>query len=152
MTTRPIHTSDRDLPPLSLPPGALAKTDQRHRYDVGDEPPAIEQIEHRIRLDFMAGGPIRRAHLLDKHNPWTTDPGESGPDPWRFFSVSRNTAVEERSESGTSEVAASHSYEGRYPAMLRYRMSPANVSVLADQPADRRICRVRSCRLVLSSR
>ena len=59
--------------------------------------------------------------------------------PWRFFSVSRNTAVEERSESGTSEVAASHSYKGRYPAMLRYRMSPANVSVLADQPADRRI-------------
>ncbi|WP_338918486.1 hypothetical protein [Salinirubellus litoreus] len=59
--------------------------------------------------------------------------------PWRFFSVSRNTAVEERSESGTSEVAASHSYNGRYPAMLRYRMSPANVSVLADQPADRRI-------------
>jgi len=59
--------------------------------------------------------------------------------PWRFFSVSRNTAVEERSESGTSEVAASHSYDGRYPAMLRYRMSPANVSVLADQPADRRI-------------
>jgi hypothetical protein len=59
--------------------------------------------------------------------------------PWRFFSVSRNTAVEERSESGTSEVAASHSYKGRYPAMLRYRISPANVSVLADQPADRRI-------------
>ena len=59
--------------------------------------------------------------------------------PWRFFSVSRNTAVEERSESETSEVAASHSYKGRYPAMLRYRMSPANVSVLADQPADRRI-------------
>ncbi|WP_187347679.1 Ig-like domain-containing protein [Haloplanus rubicundus] len=59
--------------------------------------------------------------------------------PWRFFSVSRNTAVEERTESGTSEVAASHSYGGQYPAMLRYRMSPANVSVLADQPADRHI-------------
>jgi len=59
--------------------------------------------------------------------------------PWRFFSVSRNTAVEERTESGTSEISASHSYGGQYPAMLRYRMSPANVSVLADQPADRRI-------------
>jgi len=59
--------------------------------------------------------------------------------PWRFFSVSRTTAVEERTGSGTSEVAASHSYDGRYPAMLRYRMSPANVSVIADQPADRHI-------------
>jgi len=59
--------------------------------------------------------------------------------PWRFFSVSRNTAVEERTERGTSEVAASHSYGGQYPAMLRYRMSPANVSVLADQPADQHI-------------
>ena len=59
--------------------------------------------------------------------------------PWRFFSVSQTTAVEERTESGTSEIAASHSYDGRYPAMLRYRMSPANVSVLADQPADRHI-------------
>ncbi len=59
--------------------------------------------------------------------------------PWRFFSVSRNTAVEERSESGTLEVAASHSYKGQYPAMLRYRMSPADVSILADQSADRRV-------------
>ena len=59
--------------------------------------------------------------------------------PWRFFSVSRNTAVEERTESGISGIAASHSYGGQYPAMLRYRMSTANVSVLADQPADRHI-------------
>ena len=59
--------------------------------------------------------------------------------PWRFFSVSRTTAVEERSTSGITEVAASHSYDGRYPAMLRYRMSPAHVSVTADQSADRHI-------------
>jgi len=59
--------------------------------------------------------------------------------PWRFFSVSRTTAVEERSASGITDVAASHSYDGRYPAMLRYRMSPARVSVTADQSADRHI-------------
>jgi hypothetical protein len=59
--------------------------------------------------------------------------------PWRFFSVSRNTAVEERTQGGTTEVAASHSFDGQYPALLRYRMSPANVSVLADQSAERHI-------------
>mgnify|MGYP000091377824 FL=1 len=59
--------------------------------------------------------------------------------PWRFYSVSRNTHVEERTQSGTTQVEASHSYNGAYPAMLRYRMSPANVSVLAEQSADQRI-------------
>lgn len=59
--------------------------------------------------------------------------------PWRFFSVARTTAVEERTATGTTAVAASHSYDGRYPAMLRYRMSPANVSVRADQLADQRV-------------
>jgi len=81
MTTRRIHPSDGNLPPLSLPPGALAKTDQQHRYDVDDEPPSIEPIEHRIRLDFMTTGPIRRSQLLDQHNPWTADSEDA--DPWR---------------------------------------------------------------------
>ena len=87
MTTRRIHPSDGSLPPLSLPPGALAKTDQQHRYNVDDEPPAIEPIEHRIRLDFMAGGLIHRSQLLNQHNPWMTDPGES--DPWRAMGRSK---------------------------------------------------------------
>jgi hypothetical protein len=34
MTTRRIYSSKRSLPPLSLPPGAFAKTDQQHRYNV----------------------------------------------------------------------------------------------------------------------
>ena len=59
--------------------------------------------------------------------------------PWRFYSVSRNTHVEERTQSGTTQIEASHSYNGAYPAMLRYRMSPGNVSVLAEQTADQRI-------------
>jgi hypothetical protein len=53
MTTRGVHPSSGSLPPLSLPPRALAKTDQQHRYDVDDEPLTIEPIEHRIRLDFI---------------------------------------------------------------------------------------------------
>jgi hypothetical protein len=81
MTTRRIQSSKESLPPLSLPPGALAKTDQQHHYDVNDEPPTIEPIEHRIRLDFMTAGPVHRSQLLDQHNPWTADPSEA--DPWR---------------------------------------------------------------------
>ncbi|MDS0283964.1 Ig-like domain-containing protein [Haloarcula onubensis] len=59
--------------------------------------------------------------------------------PWRFYSVARNTHIEERTRSGTTQVDASHSYDGAYPAMLRYRMSPASVGVLAEQSADQRI-------------
>jgi len=64
MTARRIHPSKGSLPPLSLPPRALAKTDQQHRYDVDDEPPAIEPIEHRIRLNLMTAGPVHRSQLL----------------------------------------------------------------------------------------
>ena len=81
MTTRRIRSTDGGLPSLSLPPRALAKTDQQHRYDVDDEPPSIEPIEHRIRLDFMTAGPVRRSQLLNQHSPWTADPDEA--DPWR---------------------------------------------------------------------
>jgi hypothetical protein len=59
--------------------------------------------------------------------------------PWRFFSVARSTAVEERTASGTAAIPASHSYDGRYPALLRYRMSPATVSVITDQAADQQV-------------
>jgi hypothetical protein len=59
--------------------------------------------------------------------------------PWRFFSVSRNTHVEERSDGATSETAASHSIDGEYPALLRYRMSPATVEMVADKTADRHV-------------
>ena len=116
MTTRRIHTSSGSLPPLSLPPGALAKTDQRHRYDVGDEPPAIEPIEHRIRLDFMAGGPIRRAHLLDQHNPWTSDPGESGPDPWRETGRSKPAGLLYAEASCRRTLAEERRYYDRFEA------------------------------------
>lgn len=140
MTTRRIHPDDGSLPPLSLPPGALAKTDQQHRYNVDDEPPAIEPIEHRIRLDFMAGGPIPRSQLLDQHNPWTTDPGES--DPWRESGRSkptglvyaetscRRTLVEERRYYDSFE--ADHSADlDDVPAFLAHRLQACRE---ADNP------------------
>jgi hypothetical protein len=76
-----IHT-DANLPALSLPPGALSTHDHRHEYDVESDPADIEPIEHQIRLDFMAGGPIRHADLLDDYNPWSFDPDDPTTNPW----------------------------------------------------------------------
>ena len=59
--------------------------------------------------------------------------------PWRFFSITRNTHVQERTRGGTSELNASHSVGAQYPALLRYRMSPATVEVQADQSATQHV-------------
>jgi len=114
MTTRRIYPGDGDLPPLSLPPGALAKTDQHHCYNVDDEPPAIEPIEHRIRLDFMAGGPIRRSQLLDQHNPWTTDLG--GSDPWQSTGRSKPTGLLYAEASCRRTLTEERQYYDRFEA------------------------------------
>jgi hypothetical protein len=81
MPERRIHPTDETLSPLSLPPAALSRGDRGYGYGVKRQPPAIEPIEHRIRLDFTAGGPIQRSSLLDRYNPWTSGPAD--PDPWR---------------------------------------------------------------------
>lgn len=81
MSSRKLHSSGGSVPPLSLPPGALTADDQSHSYDVERDPPSIEPIEHRIRLELMAGGPVRREHLLNKFNPWKAGPDD--PDPWQ---------------------------------------------------------------------
>jgi hypothetical protein len=59
----------------------MGGTDALHDYDVESDPPAIEPVEHRIRLDFMAGGPIRRDQLLEKYNSWKGGP--ENIDPWK---------------------------------------------------------------------
>ena len=58
----------------------MANIDAAHHYDVETDPPAIEPIEHRVRLDFMAGGPIRYDQLLTNHDSRERDAAES--DPW----------------------------------------------------------------------
>jgi len=80
MPKRRIHATDETLPPLSLPPSALSRGDRSYGYEVDRQPPAIEPIEHRIRIDFMTGRPIRWASLLERYNPWTSGPDDS--DPW----------------------------------------------------------------------
>jgi len=81
MPARRINATDETLPPLSLPPAALSRADRSYGYEVDRQPPAIEPIEHQIRLDFMTGGPIQRSSLLERYNPWTSGPND--PDPWR---------------------------------------------------------------------
>jgi len=131
MTTRRIQSSKGSLPPLSLPPGALAKTDQRHRYDVDDEPPTIEPIEHRIRLDFMNAGPVRRSQLLDQYNPWTADSSEA--DPWREASLSKPLGLLYAEESCRRTLIGEQRYYDRVetdssaelgdvPAFLAHRL------------------------------
>jgi len=114
MTTRRIHPGDGTLPPLSLPSGALAKTDQQHCYDVSDEPPAIEPIEHRIRLDFMTAGPIRRSQLLDQHNPWTADSDED--DLWREAGRSKPLGLLYAEESCRRTLVGERRYYDRVEA------------------------------------
>ena len=55
--------------------------------------------------------------------------------PWHFYSVSQNDAVEERTDSGTSTVAAGHSFDDQYPRLLRNRVAVANVTVRLDERA-----------------
>jgi hypothetical protein len=81
MSIRQIHPENSSLPPLRLPPGALAEADAHYEYDVETDPPKVEPIEHRIRIDFIAGAPVERAALLGSYNPWNNGPGD--PDPWR---------------------------------------------------------------------
>jgi len=153
MTTRRIHSNDRNLPPLSLPPGALAKTDQQYRYDVDDEPPTVEPIEHRIRLDFMTAGPVRRSQLLEQYNPWTADSSEA--DPWREAGRSKPLGLLYAEESCRRTLVREQRYYDRVeadpsaelddvPAFLAHRLQACRE---ADDPSaaleDERIRRER---------
>lgn len=91
MTSRQIQPKNDSLPALTLPPGALTRQDAKYEYDVDVDPPTVEPIEHRMRVDFMAGSPVKRAALLDSHNPWNSDAGD--PDPWRGKHHSKPDAV-----------------------------------------------------------
>jgi len=68
------------LPSLGLSPGSLADIDAAYDYNVETDPPAIEPVEHRIRLDFMAGGTIRYNQLLTNSDSRERDAAES--DSW----------------------------------------------------------------------
>lgn len=58
----------------------MADIDAAYDYGVETDPPAIEPVKHRIRLDFMAGGPIRYDQLLANYDSRELDGAET--DPW----------------------------------------------------------------------
>jgi len=56
MSTHQITPTDEHLPPLELPPGALDASHPDYENTTGSDPPEIEPIEHRIRLDIIEAG------------------------------------------------------------------------------------------------
>jgi hypothetical protein len=69
MSVLEITPTDASLPPLGLPAGALSPTHSDYEHDVGSDPPEIEPIEHRLRVDFIDGGPITRQDLHRQQPP-----------------------------------------------------------------------------------
>lgn len=51
----------------------MTNEDARYTYDVTTDPSAIEPVEHRVRLDFKTGGPIRRDQLLSNETVQTSE-------------------------------------------------------------------------------
>lgn len=124
MTSRIIDAADERAPRLLLPPGALSHTDREYEYDVETDPPNIEPIEHRIRLDFMRGGPLRRDQLLGDFNFWGYDPDDPTTDPW--------TGVKQK-PTGLEYAEASCAHRIREEE--RYYHFSDNDANLADAPA-----------------
>jgi hypothetical protein len=66
MSTYKITSSDDALPTLSLPSGSRPASHSDYDHDVDTDPPEIEPIEHRLRVDFIDGGPVT---LHEIHGP-----------------------------------------------------------------------------------
>jgi len=124
MTSRPIDAADEQVPRLLLPPGALSHADREYEYDVETDPPNIEPIEHRIRLDFMQGGSIRRDQLLGDFNFWAYDPDDPTTDPW--------TGVKQK-PAGLEYAEASCAHRIREEE--RYYEFYEDDAILSDAPA-----------------
>jgi len=56
MSTHQIAPADEHLPPLELPAGALDASHPEYQNTTGNDPPEIEPVEHRIRLDIIEAG------------------------------------------------------------------------------------------------
>lgn len=56
--------------------------------------------------------------------------------PWRFYSVSRNTHVEVRSDSGVQTHQTTHTYNDRWPAIYHQVVSVGNISTSSPEHAE----------------
>ncbi|AXG08260.1 hypothetical protein DU500_17365 (plasmid) [Haloplanus rubicundus] len=123
MPRRHIHASSSMLPSLGLPPGSLADIDAAYDYDVETDPPAIEPVEHRIRLDFMAGGAIRYDQLLTNYDSRDRDAAET--DPWHHAGRAKPLGMQ----------YAEGTCQRRLTEEARYYESYDDEDTLVDAPA-----------------
>lgn len=71
MSSQQIQPTDESLPSLDLPPGALPISHPNYDHDVETDPLEIEPVEHRLRVDFIDGGPLSPHPLHGPHQPRT---------------------------------------------------------------------------------
>jgi hypothetical protein len=107
----------------------MTNEDARYNYDVTTDPSAIEPVEHRIRLDFMAGGPIRRDQLLSNYTVRPSESHES--DPWSRAGNQKPLGLQFAEETCLRHLEAEQSYYDSFeddevlvdaPAYLAYRL------------------------------
>lgn len=67
MSSQQIQPTDESLPSLDLPSGALPVSHPNYVHDVETDPPEIEPVEHRLRVDFIDGGPLTPHPLHGSH-------------------------------------------------------------------------------------
>ena len=67
MSSQQIQPTDESLPSLDLPAGALPVSHPNYVHDVETDPPEIEPVEHRLRVDFIDGGPLTPHPLHGSH-------------------------------------------------------------------------------------
>jgi hypothetical protein len=111
------------LPSLGLSPGSLADIDAAYDYNVETDPPAIEPVEHRIRLDFMAGGAIRYDQLLTNYDSRDRDAAET--DPWHHAGRAKPLGMQ----------YAEGTCQRRLTEEARYYESYDDEDALVDAPA-----------------
>lgn len=66
MSNYQIPSNNESLPALDLPAGARPVSHPDYEHNVGEDPPEIEPIEHRLRCDFIDGAPLT---LQQHHSP-----------------------------------------------------------------------------------
>ena len=69
MPSYQIHSTDETLPALSLPSRARPFTHPDYEHDVDSDPPEIEPVEHRLRVDFIEGGPLTPQQTRGANQP-----------------------------------------------------------------------------------
>jgi hypothetical protein len=112
MSSQQIQPTDESLPALDLPAGALPTSHPNYNHDVETDPPEIEPVEHRLRVDFIDGGPLT-PHPL--HGPYD-------PQPRRYADRTLTDICREEQRYYASFPDDDHLADA--PAFLRNKLAP----------------------------